>query len=52
MSRNLENLYIPVNRGTNDNFREGYDGISWDNEYPEEIKKKAMERVLKQFKGK
>jgi len=27
MKRNLENLYVPVNRATNDTFREKYDEI-------------------------
>ncbi len=42
--RNLENLYIPVNRATNEEFRKGYDGIRWDR--PKKITKKAIKEIL------
>ena len=45
--RNLENPYIPVNRATNDKFRRGYDGVRWDNKYPEEVKGEAMDAQLR-----
>ena len=47
-----ENLYIPANRSTNDTFRDAYEKISWDNEYPEEIKGKEIKRKLRKAKRK
>ena len=49
MARNLENLYIPSNRSTNDAFRKGYERIKWERDikYPEEHREDMIERVVK-----